>query len=30
LIERSSEDTAPQAVARFIKGLRVPQTALAR
>jgi tryptophan synthase alpha chain len=30
LIERSTPETAPVAVARFIKGLRVPQTALAR
>jgi tryptophan synthase alpha chain len=30
LIEKSSPDAAPEAVARFIKGLRVRQTALAR
>src|SRR5580658_2690593 len=30
LIERSTPGTAPGAVARFIKGLRVPQAALAR
>jgi tryptophan synthase alpha chain len=30
LIERSSAETAPDAVARFIKGLRLPHTALAR
>jgi len=30
LIERSSPESAPGAVARFIRGLRVPQTALAR
>ncbi len=30
LIERSTSDTAPEAVARFIKGLRLPQAALAR
>jgi tryptophan synthase alpha chain len=30
LIERSAPGTAPDAVARFIKGLRIPQTALAR
>jgi len=30
LIERSTAETAPDAVARFIRGLRVPQTALAR
>jgi tryptophan synthase alpha chain len=30
LIEKSTPDSAPGAVARFIKGLRVPQTALAR
>jgi tryptophan synthase alpha chain len=30
LIERSTTDAAPQAVARFIKGLRLPQAALAR
>ncbi len=30
LIERSTPETAPGAVARFIKGLRLPQTALAR
>jgi tryptophan synthase alpha chain len=30
LIERSTPDAAPNAVARFIKGLRIPQTALAR
>jgi tryptophan synthase alpha chain len=30
LIERSTAETAPDAVARFIKGLRMPQTALAR
>lgn len=30
LIERSTADTAPAAVARFIKGLRLPQAALAR
>jgi tryptophan synthase alpha chain len=30
LIERSAPDTAPEAVARFIKGLRLPQAALAR
>jgi tryptophan synthase alpha chain len=30
LIERSTPDSAPGAVARFIKGLRLPQTALAR
>jgi tryptophan synthase alpha chain len=30
LIERSTPDTAPEAVARFIKGLRLPQAALAR
>jgi tryptophan synthase alpha chain len=30
LIERSTPDTAPGAVARFIKGLRSPQAALAR
>ena len=30
LIERSSAETAPDAVARFIKGLQLPQAALAR
>jgi tryptophan synthase alpha chain len=30
LIERSTPGKAPDAVARFIKGLRIPQTALAR
>ena len=30
LIERSTAETAPDAVARFIKGLRLPETALAR
>jgi tryptophan synthase alpha chain len=30
LIERSAPDTAPDAVARFIKGLRLPHEALAR
>jgi len=30
LIERSTAETAPGAVARFIKGLRVPENALAR
>ncbi|MGC2613778.1 MAG: tryptophan synthase subunit alpha [Terracidiphilus sp.] len=30
LIEGSTSDTAPEAVARFIKGLRLPQAALAR
>ena len=30
LIERSTTDSAPGAVARFIKGLRMPETALAR
>jgi len=30
LIERSTPDGAPGAVARFIKGLRLPETALAR
>ncbi len=30
LIERSSPDAAPEAVARFIKGLRQPQAALTR
>jgi tryptophan synthase alpha chain len=30
LIERSTPEAAPGAVARFIKGLRLPQTALAR
>jgi tryptophan synthase alpha chain len=30
LIERSTSETAPGAVARFIKGLRLPQAALAR
>ena len=30
LIERSTPETAPGAVSRFIKGLRVPQAALAR
>jgi tryptophan synthase alpha chain len=30
LIERSTPETAPPAVARFIKGLRLPQAALAR
>jgi tryptophan synthase alpha chain len=30
LIERSTPETAPAAVARFIKGLRLPQAALAR
>lgn len=30
LIERSTPETAPGAVARFIKGLRAPQAALAR
>jgi tryptophan synthase alpha chain len=30
LIERSAEDHAPDAVARFIKGLRLPQAALVR
>jgi len=30
LIERSTADTAPGAVARFIKGLRVPHSALAQ
>jgi len=30
LIERSAPDAAPEAVARFIKGLRLPQAALAR
>jgi len=30
LIERSSPESAPGAVARFIRGLRVPETALAR
>ncbi|MGA3012386.1 MAG: tryptophan synthase subunit alpha [Terracidiphilus sp.] len=30
LIERSTSDTAPGAVARFIKGLRLPQAALAQ
>jgi tryptophan synthase alpha chain len=30
LIERSNPETAPGAVARFIKGLRLPQAALAR
>ena len=30
LIERSAPDAAPQAVARFIKGLRLPQAALTR
>jgi len=30
LIERSAPGSAPGAVARFIKGLRIPQTALAR
>lgn len=30
LIERSAPDTAPDAVARFIKGLRLPYEALAR
>jgi tryptophan synthase alpha chain len=30
LIERSTPETAPTAVARFIKGLRMPQAALAR
>jgi tryptophan synthase alpha chain len=30
LIERSTPETAPGAVARFIKGLRLPQAALAR
>jgi len=30
LIERSTPETAPDAVARFIKGLRLPATALAR
>ena len=30
LIERSTPETAPAAVARFIKGLRAPQAALAR
>jgi tryptophan synthase alpha chain len=30
LIERSTPESAPVAVSRFIKGLRLPQTALAR
>jgi tryptophan synthase alpha chain len=30
LIERSTPETAPPAVARFIKGLRLPEAALAR
>jgi tryptophan synthase alpha chain len=30
LIERSTPEAAPEAVARFIKGLRLPQAALAR
>jgi len=30
LIERSTPESAPGAVARFIKGLRLPQAALAR
>ena len=30
LIERSTPEAAPGAVARFIKGLRLPQAALAR
>jgi tryptophan synthase alpha chain len=30
LIERSTPETAPAEVARFIKGLRMPQAALAR
>jgi tryptophan synthase alpha chain len=30
LIERSTAETAPEAVARFIKGLRLPQAALTR
>jgi tryptophan synthase alpha chain len=30
LIERSAPEAAPEAVARFIKGLRLPQAALAR
>jgi tryptophan synthase alpha chain len=30
LIERSAPDAAPEAVARFIKGLRLPQAALAQ
>jgi tryptophan synthase alpha chain len=30
LIERSTAETAPDAVARFIKGLRLPEAALAR
>jgi tryptophan synthase alpha chain len=30
LVERSTPETAPGAVARFIKGLRLPQAALAR
>jgi tryptophan synthase alpha chain len=30
LIERSTAETAPDAVARFIKGLQLPQAALAR
>jgi len=30
LVERSTPETAPAAVARFIKGLRLPQEALAR
>jgi tryptophan synthase alpha chain len=30
LIERSTPETAPDAVSRFIKGLRLPQAALAR
>jgi tryptophan synthase alpha chain len=30
LIERATPETAPDAVARFIKGLRLPHAALAR
>jgi len=30
LVERSTPESAPGAVARFIKGLRLPQAALAR
>ena len=30
MIEHSTEETAPQAVARFIKGLQLPEAALAR
>jgi tryptophan synthase alpha chain len=30
LIERSTPEAAPEAVARFIKGLRQPQAALTR